>query len=44
MGSCEIFPQTLSHNPNGRYGVLTRTVEYQGEGWSVGQLASVAQS
>lgn len=19
MGSCEIFPQTLSHNPNGRY-------------------------
>lgn len=19
MGSCEIYPQTLSHNPNGRY-------------------------
>lgn len=19
MGSCEIFPQTISHNPNGRY-------------------------
>lgn len=21
MGSCEIFPQTLSHNPNGRYDI-----------------------
>lgn len=20
MGSCEIYPQTISHNPNGRYG------------------------
>ena len=20
MGPCEMFPQTLSHNPNGRYG------------------------
>lgn len=21
MGSCEIYPQTLSHNPNGRWGI-----------------------
>ena len=21
MGPCEMFPQTLSHNPNGRYNI-----------------------
>ena len=28
MGSCEIFPQTISHNPNGRC-VLSTFVEFQ---------------
>ena len=23
LGSCEIFPQTLAHNPNGRSAIFT---------------------
>ena len=26
MGSCEIYPQTISHNPNGRYVYLNQTL------------------
>ncbi len=25
MGSCEIYPQTISHNPNGRYHIHWNT-------------------
>ena len=29
MGSCEIYPQTISHNPNGRYlGQIFMNVQY----------------
>jgi len=28
MGSCEIFPQTISHNPNGRFVVVCGDGEY----------------
>jgi len=28
MGSCEIFPQTLCHNPNGRFVVVCGDGEY----------------
>ena len=25
MGSCEIYPQTIAHNPNGRYVMIIQT-------------------
>ena len=28
MGSCEVYPQTLSHNPNGRFVVVCGDGEY----------------
>lgn len=28
MGSCEIFPQTIAHNPNGRFVVVSGDGEY----------------
>ena len=28
MGSCEIYPQTISHNPNGRFVVVCGDGEY----------------
>lgn len=28
MGSCEIYPQTLKHNPNGRFVVVCGDGEY----------------
>ena len=30
MGSCEIYPQTISHNPNGRYVYIHCKLLYMG--------------
>ena len=30
MGSCEIYPQTISHNPNGRYVYIHCILLYMG--------------